>query len=103
MKKKFKMPRKQKKGFKKWMTGVRGIFPDPTNANITAQHILEDMFSLYKAHNCLGKPLFSVGGKNGDYISEKWKQSNVVTESEKKSIKKLTDLINGYKEQRNRI
>lgn len=95
--KRFKMPRRQKKGFKKWAKNVRGVFVDPTNPNVNAQHILEDLFSLYKSHNCLGKPLFSVGGKNGKYISEKWKKKQEVSEEERESSRMIMELIKGEK------
>ena len=78
--KKFKMPRKLKKGFKKWVSNIKGIFPDRTNPNVKSQHIIEDMFSLYKAENCLGKPLFKVwigkDGKTYSEVSEKGKMLN---------------------------
>ncbi len=53
------IPRKGKKGFKKWLLGVRGITLNPMAKNINAIEVLQDMYALFKAKNCLGKPLYS--------------------------------------------
>ncbi len=79
------------------MKNVSNMFIDPTNPNVNPEHVLEDMFSLYKSRNCLGKPMFRVwidkDAKKHSQVSEKGRKLDQVTEEQIKSTRKLTELI----------
>lgn len=57
-----RIPRKNKKSFRKFIGNIQGVFLNPNNQHDSPKEIIEDLYHVFRRRHC-AKTTFSTKGK----------------------------------------